>query len=109
MRNFKGPKFQQGKVGVDREPKPDCELLAKMLARKAKVTNITIGEEEFAYVYLKFDKEHGSAYINSTVDKAREAFERHTGKQAIFGIVPLEFTNITTKDAFKLKLNGTAK
>jgi hypothetical protein len=107
MINFNGPKYQQGKIGGDHAPtSPDAVVLAHKLARKAKVSSITIGDEEMLYVYIDLGKRnsYGVAYKKKLVDTVGKLFEEQIGCKAIIGFYELNFTPVSQREAFKIKL-----
>lgn len=108
MREFKGPKYQQGKLGYEQEEtEPDSEILAKRLARKSKVTSITVDNNEVVYIYCNLGKQsYGVKYLEKLSKNIKESFETALGVKVVVGYYDLQFTQITKKQAFEEKLKG---
>jgi len=109
MKQFNGPKFQQGKMGGDwSDTEPDAVELAKKLARKAKISSIIIDEEEILYIHIELGRNHSytDSWQYTMGERVLKAFKDLTGKKAVVGFKPLTFSGITKKQAFRGKLNG---
>ncbi len=112
MKQFNGPKYQHGKIGADREPtSPDSVVLAKKLAKKAKISSINIGDEEMLYIYIDLGKRqsYGGTYKLKLSNSVRKVFEEQTGVKTVIGFHELNFTPVSQKEAFKIKLDGTGQ
>ena len=108
MDNFNGPKFQQGKLGGDWEDAlPDSKELAKRLARKAKISSVTIDDKEVLYIYCDIgDRNYTHRHLKSMAKEIKDTFQESLGVSVIVGYYDMKFTPITKKQAFKGKLDG---
>lgn len=112
MREFKGPKYQQGKVGGFRkQEEPSAIELAKRIARKSKITRIELDGEDVLYIYANLME---SSYPQSVqckiIDNIKAQFEKTLpDTKVVVGFVDLHFTQISKKQAFAEKVAGTVK
>ena len=47
--------------------------------------------------------------IGSVADRVRKVFEEQTGVKTVIGFHELNFTPVSQKEAFKIKLDGTGQ
>ena len=110
MREFKGPKYQQGKLGYDPEPDIDAIELAKRIARKSKINRIELNGEDVLYIYANLGESYPQKVQHKIIDSIKSQFQKVLpDTKVVVGFIDLEFTQITTKDAFKEKIAGTVK
>ncbi len=111
MKQFKGPKYQQGKVGGFRDPDPDAIELAKRIARKTKITKIEVDGEEVLYIYVDFSKKrYSQSAIHNTIRAVKDEFQKQLpDAKVVVGFVDLHFSGMPEKQAFAEKIAGTVE
>ncbi len=107
MKQFKGPKYQQGKFGGDPYDHTDDIEHLKTLIKKCEVTQVTIGEEAMMYVYVPKAISYTQREQRNIRDRIVEAFGNVYPDTPIYmGWVRMEFSEIEEKDVFLGKLKG---
>ena len=111
MKQFKGPKYQQGKLDWRDEADynhPASNENIKNLVKKAKVTQVTLGEKSMMYVYVPKAANYSQKEQFSIHKRIVDEFSKVYPDTPIFmGWMEMEFSEIDNKTAFKGKLKGT--
>lgn len=113
MREFKGPKYQQGKLGYDTDEKLDTNELARRISRKSTIKKIIVDGQEVLFIYVDLQQWNGSlkqSTQHKIIDNIKQQFAAILpDTKVVVGFIDLEFAGITEKQAFKELVAGTVK
>ena len=111
MKQFNGPKFQQGKMGGDPDYNhPESKSFARELVRDATVTKVELDEDDVLYIQVRSHRDFPPHVEQKIAENVRNEFKSATGDTpVVVGFHDLRFTVISKKKAFTEKIAGRVK